>query len=397
MPLHLPRPLPLPNNAMTNDTSPSPQKRTRTLLALTAFFIAAGVAYAIYYVLVLSTRLETDNAYVGGNLVVLSSQVPGTVVSINADETQMVRAGAELVKLDAADAELALAQAEARLGSVVRQLRERYTNVGQFDAAIAERTIALQAARQDLTRRLPLAEGNTLSGEEIAHARQAVDNAAAALEVARKQAGTAHAGIAGVNPSRHPLVDAARAEYMQAWLATRRNNIVAPVSGYVARRSVQLGARINPGAPLLTIVPLDQLWVDANFKESELRDVRVGQDATVEADIYGNKVRYHGKVMGLSAGTGSAFSLLPAQNASGNWIKVVQRLPVRISLDPRELAAHPLRVGLSTEVTLDIAQKGGAPLAPSAAAPASAAAVLAQPLEQARIAADVIVARNLAP
>jgi membrane fusion protein (multidrug efflux system) len=381
---------------MTNDVTTSPKKRNRALLGLTALFILAGIAYAIYYVLVLSTRLDTDNAYVGGNLVTLSSQVPGTVVSINADETQMVNAGAELIRLDPSDADVALAQAEARLGSVVRQQRERYSNVTQYDAAIAERTIALQAARQDLARRLPLAEGATLSGEEIAHARRAVESAAAALDVTRKQAGAAHAGVAGVSPAHHPLVEAARADYMQAWLASRRNTIVAPVSGYVARRSVQLGARINPGAPLLTIVPLDQLWVDANFKESELRDVRVGQNATVEADLYGSKVRFHGKVMGLSAGTGSAFSLLPAQNASGNWIKVVQRLPVRISLDPRELAAHPLRVGLSTKVTLDIVEKNGAPLAPPAAPPASAAQVLTQPLELARKATDAIVARNLA-
>ena len=383
---------------MTNDAAPTNKKRKRMLLALTALFILAGAAYAVYYVLVLSTRLETDNAYVGGNLVTLSSQVPGTVVSINADETQMVKAGAELIRLDPSDADLALIQAEARLGSVVRQQRERYSNVGQVDAAVAERSIALQAARQDLARRAPLAEGNTLSGEEIAHARRAVESAAAALEVARRQASAAHVGIAGVDAARHPLVEAARADYMQAWLASRRNSIVAPVSGYVARRSVQLGARINPGTPLLTIVPLDQLWIDANFKESELRDVRVGQNATVEADLYGSKVLFHGKVMGLSAGTGSAFSLLPAQNASGNWIKVVQRLPVRISLDPSELAQHPLRVGLSTQVRLDIVPKSDGAPAPSlpTSTPSTAVAVLALPIEQARKATDAIVARNMA-
>jgi membrane fusion protein (multidrug efflux system) len=335
---------------MTNDAIPSPKKRARMLLGLTLLLVLAGAAYGVYYLLFLSGRLDTDNAYVGGNLVTLSSQVPGTVVSISADETQMVKAGAELIKLDPVDA--------------------------------------------DLARRLPLAAGNTLSGEEISHARHAVEAAGAALEVARKQAAAARAGVAGVNPARHPLVEAARADYMQAWLAARRNTIVAPVSGYVARRSVQLGARINQGTPLLTIVPLDQLWVDANFKESELRDIRIGQDAAIEADIYGSQVRYHGKVMGLSAGTGSAFSLLPAQNASGNWIKVVQRLPVRISLDPRELAAHPLRVGLSTRVTIDVAHKTGATL--GAAPPASATSALAQPIEQARAATEAIVARNLA-
>ena len=381
---------------MTNDAPPPQKKRTRMLLGLTALFVLAGAVYGLYYKLVLSTRLETDNAYVGGNLVTLSSQVPGTVISISADETQMVKAGAQLIRLDPSDAELALLEAEARLGSVVRQQRERYASVDQFDAAVAERRIALESARQDLARRLPLAQGDTVSGEEIAHARRAVETAGAALEVTRRQAASAHAGVAGDSAASHPLVAAARAEYMQAWLANRRNTIVAPVSGYVARRSVQLGARISQGAPLLTIVPLDQLWIDANFKESELRDVRIGQDAIVVADIYGSKVRYHGKVMGMSAGTGSAFSLLPAQNASGNWIKVVQRLPVRISLDPRELAAHPLRVGLSAEVTLDLAGSKGGPPGPVSVPAASAAAVLEQPLDQASKAADAIVARNLA-
>lgn len=381
---------------MTTDTTPSPQKRTRILLAMTALFILAGIAYFIYYTLVLSKRVETDNAYVGGNLVTVSSQVAGTVVAIRADETQRVQAGADIIRLDPVDAEVALNQAEARLGSAVRQQRERYSNVEQFDAAIVQRKVALKAARDDLARRLPLAADHTVSGEEIAHAKQAVDNARAALDVAVRQAAASRAGVAGVSAAQHPLVQAAKADYMQAWLATRRNSIVAPVSGYVAKRSVQVGARIAQGTPLLTIVPLDQLWVDANFKESELRDIRVGQKATIEADMYGAKVTFHGKVMGLSAGTGSAFSLLPAQNASGNWIKVVQRLPVRIGLDPKELAAHPLRVGLSTEVRIDISEQDGAALG---ALPATAAAdvtrVLEQPLQQARAATDAIVARNL--
>jgi membrane fusion protein (multidrug efflux system) len=203
--------------------------------------------------------------------------------------------------------------------------------------------------------------------------------------------------VAGVAPSQHPNVLAAKADYLAAWLAARRNAIVAPVTGYVAKRSVQVGSRITPGAPLLSIVPLDQLWIDANFKESELRDIRVGQPATIEADIYGSKVEFHGKVVGLAAGTGSAFSLLPAQNASGNWIKVVQRVPVRISLDPKELAAHPLRVGLSAMVDIDVTNKGGSALGTVATpAPAYATTVLGQPLQQAQAATDAIVKKNLA-
>jgi len=378
-------------------TTPNPGKRRAVLLAITAAFVAAGAAYGFYYVTVASKRVETDNAYVGGNLVNVASQVTGSVVEIRADETQLVKAGAEIVKLDPADAAVNLAQAEARLGSAVRQQRERYSNVEQYQAALEQRRVALRTAQEDLARRAPLAADNVVSGEDVAHARRAVDDAKAALEIAQKQLAAARVAVAGVAPSEHPTVLAAKADYLGAWLAARRNAIVAPVSGYVAKRSVQVGSRIAPGAALLSIVPLDQLWVDANFKESELRDIRVGQAATIEADIYGSKVTYHGKVIGLGAGTGSAFSLLPAQNASGNWIKVVQRVPVRISLDPKELAQHPLRVGLSATVDVDISQQGGSALG-TVAAPSAAYAtnVLDQPLQQAQVATDEIVKRNMA-
>jgi membrane fusion protein (multidrug efflux system) len=359
--------------------------------------VLAGLGYGAWYVLVQSKRVETDNAYVGGNLVNLSSQVAGSVVEIRADETQLVQAGDQIVKLDPSDAEVALAQAEARLGTTVRQQRERYSNVDQYNAMVAQRRVALQAAEEDLARRAPLAADHVVSGEDMAHARRAVDEARAALDVAVKQAAAARVSVAGVAPAQHPSVLAAKADYLSAWLAARRNAIVAPVTGYVAKRSVQVGSRIAPGAPLLSIVPLNQLWIDANFKESELRDIRVGQPATIEADIYGSKVEFHGKVIGLAAGTGSAFSLLPAQNATGNWIKVVQRVPVRISLDPKELAAHPLRVGLSATVDIDVTNKAGSALGSVAApSPSYATSVLGQPLQQAQAATDAIVKKNLA-
>ena len=377
--------------------APTNKKRRVVLAGITAAFLAAGAAYGAYYTLVLSKRVETDNAYVGGNLVNVSSQVTGSVVEIRADETQLVQAGMEIVRLDPSDAEVALAQAEARLGTAVRQQRERYTNVAQYEAVVEQRRVELKEKQEDLARRAPLAAGNVVSGEDVAHARRAVDDAQAALTVAQKQLAAARVAVAGVAPAEHPNVLAAKADYLSAWLAARRNAIVAPVSGYVAKRSVQVGSRIAPGAPLLSIVPLDQLWVDANFKESELRDIRVGQPATIEADIYGGKVVYHGKVVGLGAGTGSAFSLLPAQNATGNWIKVVQRVPVRISLDPKELAAHPLRVGLSATVDVDISRQGGSALGMAATpAPAYATNVLDQPLQQAQAATDAIVAKNMA-
>jgi len=382
---------------MTTEIKPSNNKKRNTVLAgITVLFLAVGGAYAVYYQTVLSKIQETDNAYVGGNLVNLSSQVTGNVTEIRAEETQMVQAGAPLVMLDAADADVALAQADAKLGAAVRQQRQRYADVAQYDATVALRRLELKSAEDDLARRLPLAADHTISGEEVAHARQAVNNARAAVAVAVKQEQAAQASVTGVDVPHHPDVLAAKADYQSAWLAARRNTIVAPVSGYIAKRAVQVGARATPGTALLAIVPLDQLWVDANFKESELRNIRVGQPALVEADMYGSKVEFHGKVVGLSAGTGSAFSLLPAQNAGGNWIKVVQRLPVRIALDAAELRAHPLRIGLSTTVKVDISKTDGPVL--GAAMPQQAiyqTAALSQPLQQATTAADTIISRNL--
>jgi membrane fusion protein (multidrug efflux system) len=383
--------------SIPDSTNLNTRKRTVVLVAITLAFVLAGVLYAIYYSLVLSRREETDDAYVAGNLVTLSSQVAGSVQEIRADETQLVKAGAEVIKLDPVDAAVALMQAEARLGNTVRQLRERYTSVEQYGATIEQQKIRLKIAQDDLARRLPLAADHTVSGEEIEHARQSVDNARAALEVAVKQADAAKAGVAGVGLANHPGVIAAKADFVQAWLSVRRNAVLAPVSGYVAKRSVQVGSRVSPGTVLLSIVPLDQLWVDANLKESDLKNIRVGQPASIEADMYGSKVLYHGKVVGLSAGTGSAFSLLPAQNATGNWIKVVQRVPVRISLDPKELAEHPLRIGLSTTVTVDVTHTDGPMLgAPMPATPVYSTQALNQPVAEGEAGADKIIARNLA-
>ncbi|MDB5814202.1 MAG: hemolysin [Rhodocyclales bacterium] len=386
-----------PQETTPDNDRPTNGKRRLVLLGITLLFILAIILYAIYYSLVLSQEEQTDNAYVGGNLVNLTSQVTGNVQEIRADETQMVTAGAEIIKLDPVDAEVALRQAEAKLGNTVRQLRERYASASQYDAVIEQRRLALQTAEDDLARRAPLAADHTLSTESVAHARQAVEDAKAALEVSVKQAETARASVSGVSLAQHPSVLAAKADFIQAWLTMRRNAILAPVSGYVAKRSVQVGARVTPGTPLLSIVPLDQLWVDANFKESELQNIRAGQPVRIEADLYGGKVEFHGKVVGMSAGTGSAFSLLPAQNATGNWIKVVQRVPVRISLDPRELTQHPLRIGLSTLVAVDTHDRAGAMLgSPMPSTPVYATQALNQPIHDAESIADGIIAKNLA-
>jgi membrane fusion protein (multidrug efflux system) len=372
------------------------QKRRWVLIGITVVFIIAAVLYAFYYEQVLSKREQTDNAYVGGNVVTLASQVAGTVLEIGADETQQVQSGAAVLKLDTLDSDVAFTQSQARLGTAVRTQRERYALVSQFDATVALRRLDLKKVEDDLARRLPLAEDHTLSDEEIAHARQAVTDSQALLNVALKQAEAARSGIAGVDIAHNPSVLSAKADFVQAWLAVRRNVIHAPISGFVAKRSVQVGSRVTPGAPLMTIVPIDQLWVDANFKESELRNIRVGQPALIEADVYGSKVEYHGKVQGLSVGTGTAFSLLPAQNATGNWIKVVQRVPVRIALDPKELAEHPLRIGLSTVTTVDTHDTSGTILgAAMPASPAFTTGALAQPMEQAETQANAIIASNL--
>jgi membrane fusion protein (multidrug efflux system) len=292
-------------------------------------------------------------------MVVLTSQINGTVESINADDTQRVQGGATVVNLDPTDAQVELDKTRAHLASVVRDLRERYARVGQYQALVAQHRIALQAAKDDLARRVPLAKDRTVSGEAVAHARQAVSEAKAALEVARQELDAAQAGIKGVALVDHPAVRESRQAYVQAWLQAQRTAVVAPVTGYVAKRSAQVGTRVTPGTPLLSIVPLDQVWVDANFKESDVKNLRIGQPVTLEADMYGSDAEFHGTVQGLSAGTGSAFSLLPAQNATGNWIKVVQRLPVRIVLNRDDLEKHPLRVGLSMHVTVDTHDRSG--------------------------------------
>ena len=383
---------------MTIDTQilPRSNKRRKALLGATLAFILIGATYALYYVLVVSQEEETDNAYVGGNLVMLTSLVTGNVQEIRADETQLVKAGAEVIKLDAVDADVTLRQAQARLGTIVLQLREKYANVVQYEAVLQQRKVSLKKAEDDMARRVPLADDHILSSEEVAHAKQAVDEAKAAQDVAVEQVKTAQAALGGTTLTQHPAILAAKEDFVQAWLAARRNAILAPVSGYIAKRSVQVGAHVTPGMALLSIVPLDQLWVDANYKESELQNIRINQPVAVEADIYGGKVTYHGKVVGLSAGTGSAFSLLPAQNASGNWIKVVQRLPVRIALDSKELAEHPLRVGLSTTVTIDTHQRDGAVLGSAMpSVPIYSTQALGQPVQDAEETANAVIAKNI--
>ncbi|MDE2279088.1 MAG: efflux RND transporter periplasmic adaptor subunit [Xanthomonadaceae bacterium] len=372
-----------------------PPKRRRALLIVTAVFVLAALAWFLLWTFVFSLRESTDNAYVGGNLVGISAQVPGTVIAVLADDTQHVDAGQPLVKLDPTDADVRLRQARSALALAVRQVRGQTDTANSADAAVAARRIELSKAEADLKRHLPLVAAQAESPEVVQHLRDAVAAAQAALDAAQAQAQAAHAAIAGTDIADNPAVQQARANFRAAWIAAQRNTIVAPVSGYVAQRSVQLGNSVAPGQPLMSVVPLHHLWVDANFKENQLRHIRIGQPATLTTDLYGDKVTYHGKVIGLGAGTGSVFSLLPAQNATGNWIKVVQRVPVRIALNDKELDRHPLRVGLSADVTVDIRDDHGQTLASGPAQPAAVTSVYDGIASQADAEADKVIRANL--
>lgn len=340
-------------------------RRHRWLVMVTVASVGIGLIVLAWWWLYGRNYQSTDDAYVAGDLVNVMSQVSGTVISINADETDLVKAGQELVRLDGTDAEIALRDAEARLARSVRQVRTVFATRDQLQALVAQRRADLGRAQSDLERRQNLTRSGAVSAEEAAHARDTLNAARDALVAAESnlEASDALTGQTGV--SDNPDVQAASTEVERAYLVTRRTSVRAPVSGYVAKRSVQLGERIAPGMALLAIVPLERLRVEANFKEVQLGRMRIGQPVRVIADLYGGQVEYHGSVAGLGLGTGAAFALLPAQNATGNWIKVVQRVPVRITLDPRQIAEHPLRIGLSTRVRVDIRDASGQQLAQS--------------------------------
>jgi len=335
-------------------------KRRHGLMALGLLAMLAAVGYGSYWLLSARFYESTDDAYVNDDLVQITSEVPGTVMVLSVDDTQGVRRGQTLLELDPADAEVARSNAEARLAGTVRQVRTLFATAEQLRARIIDREIVLRRAQDDYHRRSNLLQDGAVSAEELSHAQDNIVQIRANLTEAREQLKATTVQIDGTTVATHPQVLAAEAAVRDAALALRRTHISAPVAGVVARRSVQVGQRVAAGTPLMAVVPLSYVWVDANFKEVQLKDMRVGQPVEVRADVYGRSVKYHGKLVGLSAGSGSAFALLPAQNASGNWIKIVQRVPVRIALDPKELSVHPLRVGLSTTVTVDVRNTSGA-------------------------------------
>ncbi len=359
-----------PNNSLPPNGNQATRKKW--MLALAGIFAAAAMLYAAYWFLVARHYEYSDDAYVSANIVQITPQVAGTVVAIAVNETDFVKAGEVLVRLDSTNAEIALQEAQAQLAQTVREVRTLYTANSGLTATLAQHRAELEQARVELAnaqadfkRRESLLATGAVSKEEVQHAQTALDAAldhvaasTAALNTANEQLRGNEALTAGTEVIDHPRVRAAAARVKQAYLDLTRGSILSPVDGYVGKRSVQLGQRVAIGMPLLTIVPLKEIWVDANYKEVQLRHIRIGQTVELTSDVYGDKVDFHGHVSGIGSGTGAAFALLPAQNATGNWIKVVQRVPVRIALDEKEVASDPLRVGMSMEATVDLASPG---------------------------------------
>jgi len=337
-------------------------KRKWLLGGLSIFFVLCGGAYGAYWVFVGRFVESTDDAYVTGNIVPLTPQVNGTVIAIRADNTQLVKQGQPVVLLDSTDARIALDQAEARLAQAVRKVQGLYQTEAQQQANVSLKRARLAQSMIDHRRDSNLVKQKYLSSEDYQHSGTQVDIDQASLDLAEHQLLATRAAVAKTDLADHPEVRLAAANLRDAYVALQRTTIPAPVTGYVDHRNVQIGARVSPGTPLMAIIPPDQVWVEANFKESQLRKIRIGQPVSLTSDVYSGRVVYRGRVIGLGAGTGSAFAVLPPQNATGNWIKVVQRVPVRIGLDPRQLARHPLRIGLSMEATVDTHERSGVAL-----------------------------------
>lgn len=347
-------PTKLPEQTPDNNTV----KRKRLLTILALVLMAAAAVWGVRWFLHSRGHESTDDAYVAGNLLRATPRIAGSVVAVLADDTDFVRQGQVVVKLDDTDARLALAKAEADLGEAVRQISQAFAAHTEQSANLAVKRRTLEQAEADLARRNRAVAVEAVSREEAEHAHAARDKAKSELDLARARLAASTAAVEGTTVATHPAVKQAEARLREAWLALNRCEIRAPADGQVAKRSVQIGQQVAPGAALMAIVPMTELWVEANFKEDQLKGMRIGQPAQLVSDLYGSGRTFHGTVVGLSPGTGSVFSLLPPQNASGNWIKIVQRLPVRIALDPGELAEHPLRVGLSMTVEVETRAAG---------------------------------------
>ncbi|EYU14846.1 multidrug efflux MFS transporter periplasmic adaptor subunit EmrA [Photorhabdus aegyptia] len=338
-------------------------KRKLALILAALLFVFAGLGYFAYWLISLRHYQATDDAYVVGNQVQVMAQITGSVTAIYADNTDFVQQGDILLRLDSIDAEHAFERAKNTLANNVRQTHQTIIDNEKLLANIELKQTVLQQAQDDLKRREHLGLTGAIAKENLIHSRNSVQMAKSELNVARQQYYANQALVIDTPLDQQPKIKLAASQLRDAWLTLQRTQIVAPVTGYVSRRSVQVGSQIKSGAPLMVIVPADQLWVEANFKEVQLANVRIGQPVTLVSDFYGSDVIYKGQIVGLDMGTGSAFSLLPAQNATGNWIKVVQRLPVRVELEAQQLIDHPLRIGLSMHATVDTRNRDGLVLA----------------------------------
>ncbi len=389
--------------AATDATAPQPdersrrQKRRKALAITGTVVVLAGIGVAAWWFLIGQWSESTDDAYVQGHIAQITSQVPGTLVRVQVEDGDLVRAGDTLAQLDPADTEVALAQAKAALANAVRQSHGLYSQANSANSELAARRKSYTIAKNDYERRAALAKTGAVSSEELDHARQAFETAQSAYLVAQQQFSASNVMVQGTTLPNQPAVEIAAAQLRVAYLNAQRNTILSPVTGYVAKRNAQVGQRAQPGQPLMAVVPLQDVWIDANFKETQMRKLRIGQPATIVADLYGSKVTYHGKVSSLGVGTGSVFALLPAQNATGNWIKIVQRIPVRITLDdPKQLQQHPLRLGMSTTVDVDLHHQDGPLLAQQpAAAPAQVTDVYARQSAQADALIQQVIRDNL--
>lgn len=336
------------------------KNRKKGLSIFILLLIVSGILAAFYWLFFLKDIESTEDAYVGGNQIMVSGQVAGNVAKINVDNMDKVRAGDILIELDDTNAKLSFEQAQSNLANAVRQIKQLEFTVQQLQAAVNANEITLAQAQGNLNRRVQLEKSGAIDQESFQHAKEAVALAKANLSSSQNQLAANQALLLARPLMQQPQIQNAVAAVKQAWLNLQRTQIKSPIDGYVARRSAQVGQAVSIGSPLMAVISTEQMWLDANFKETQLTDMRLGQPAEVHFDLYGKDKVFHGTVVGIDIGTGSAFSLLPSQNASGNWIKVVQRIPVRIQLDAQQIAENPLRIGLSATVKVNVANKDGA-------------------------------------
>ncbi|WP_407729087.1 efflux RND transporter periplasmic adaptor subunit [Pseudomonas helleri] len=379
-----------PNEAQHNQDAGNQRKRKLWLSGLAILVILVGLGVWGWHELYGRWSESTDDAYVNGNVVEITPLVAGTVVSIGADDGDLVHEGQVLLNFDPSDSLVGLQSAEANLARTVRQVRGLFSNVSGTKAQVAAQKVAVQKAQDNFNRRKNLAASGAISQEELSHARDDLASAQSALRNNEQQLDTTSALVDNTAIANHPDVLAAAAQLRQAYLEHARTTLIAPVTGYVAKRTVQLGQRVQPGTALMAVIPLNQLWIDANFKETQLDKMRIGQPVEIESDLYGSNVKYSGTVDSIGAGTGSAFALLPAQNATGNWIKIVQRVPVRIHINADELAKNPLRIGLSTTVDVNLHDQSGPVLAQQ---PPQKAMFTTNVYEQQLAEADTLISR----